>query len=110
MFQLMPQTAKDEQLSLWPWDERLQPDKSAAAAARYLRALHDRYGDWQLALAAYNAGPGRIDKLLKQQDARTFDAIARRLPVETQMYVPKVEATIRRREGLELQDLKTPGA
>jgi membrane-bound lytic murein transglycosylase D len=109
MFQLMPQTAKDEQLSLWPWDERLQPEKSAAAAARYLRALHDRYGDWQLALAAYNVGPGRIDKLLKHENARTFEAIARRLPIETQMYVPKVEATIRQREGVELQDLKMPG-
>lgn len=108
MFQLVPQTAKDEQLSLWPWDERLQPEKSAGAAARYLRALHSHYGDWELALAAYNAGEGRVDKLLKQQNAHSFEAIARRLPAETQMYVPKVEATVREREGVELQDLRMP--
>ena len=108
MFQLMPQTAGEEQLSLWPWDERLQPEKSARAAARYLRALHAHYDDWELALAAYNAGEGRVDKLLKQESARSFEAIARRLPAETQMYVPKVEATVRKREGVELEGLRMP--
>jgi membrane-bound lytic murein transglycosylase D len=108
MFQLMPQTARDEQLSLWPRDERLQPEKSARAAARYLRALHTHYGDWQLALAAYNAGERRVDKLLKEQSAHSFEAIARCLPAETQMYVPKVEATVRKREGKELDALKLP--
>ncbi len=110
MFQLMPQTAGDEQLSLWPWDERLQPDKSARVAARCLRRLHSHYGDWQLALAAYNVGEARVDKLLKLHKARTFDAIARWLPAETQMYVPKVEATIQKREGRALTDLRIPKA
>ncbi len=110
MFQLMPQTARAGQLSLWPWDERLQPEKSARAAAIYLRQLHHHYGDWQLALAAYNIGEARIDKLLKQHKAHNFDAIARWLPAETQMYVPKVEATIHKREGCVLADLKTPKA
>jgi membrane-bound lytic murein transglycosylase D len=105
MFQLMPATARTEQLSLWPFDQRYQPEKSAHAAARYLRGLHDHYGDWELALAAYNVGEGRVDKLLKEHKARSFDAIARWLPAETQMYVPKVEATIRRREGIALADL-----
>jgi membrane-bound lytic murein transglycosylase D len=108
MFQLMPQTARNEALSLWPWDERLQPEKSAHAAAKYLRALHAHYGDWPLALAAYNAGPGRVDRLLKQQKARTFEGIARRLPAETQMYVPKVEATVWKLEGRELGELRGP--
>jgi membrane-bound lytic murein transglycosylase D len=108
MFQLMPQTARDEALSLWPRDERYQPEKSARAAAKFLRALHAHYGDWELALAAYNVGEGRVDKLLKRQKAQTFEAIARRLPAETQMYVPKVEATVRKREGRELADLKLP--
>lgn len=108
MFQLTPQVARDERLSLWPWDERYQPDKSAWAAARYLRALHDHYRDWQLALAAYNAGEKRVDKLLKQQSSRSFEAIARRLPAETQMYVPRVEATLRKREGKDLGELKSP--
>lgn len=108
LFQLTPQTAEAQKLSLWPWDERLSPEKSAIAAARYLRELHRHYGDWRLTLAAYNCGEGRIDKLLKQLKARTFDAIARRLPAETQMYVPKIEATILKREGRYLNDLKSP--
>jgi len=99
MFQLMPQTARDEQLSLWPWDERFQPEKSARAAARRLHALHARYGNWELALAAYNAGEGRVDKLLKQRRTRSFEAIEPFLPAETQLYVPRVEATVRQREG-----------
>jgi membrane-bound lytic murein transglycosylase D len=97
MFQLMPDTARDEQLSLWPWDERYQVEKSAR-------------GDWELALAAYNVGEGRVDKLLKQNRAHTFAGIAKRLPAETQMYVPKVEATIWKREGRELNALRPPKA
>jgi membrane-bound lytic murein transglycosylase D len=108
MFQLMSTTARTEHLSLWPFDERYQPEKSAHAAAGYLRELHAHYHDWQLALAAYNVGEARVDKLLKQHKARHFEAIARWLPAETQMYVPKVEATILEREGLALTDLKTP--
>jgi membrane-bound lytic murein transglycosylase D len=106
MFQLMPDTARDQNLSLFPFDQRLQPEKSAHAAACELRRLHKHFGDWQLALAAYNVGQGRLDKLLKKHNAHTFDAIARRLPVETQMYVPKIEATMRKREGMALADLK----
>jgi len=108
MFQLTPQVARDERLSLWPWDERYQPDKSARAAARYLRTLHEHYGDWELALAAYNAGEKRVDKLLRQQSSQSFEAIARRLPAETQMYVPRIEATLRKREGKDLNQLKAP--
>ncbi len=108
MFQLMPATARDQKLSLWPVDERLQTEKSARAAARYLRELHNRYDDWELALAAYNAGGGRVDKLLKQETVRTFAAIARHLPSETQMYVPKIEATVLRREGRTVNSLQTP--
>lgn len=106
MFQLMPATARSLDLSVGLRDERLHPEKSARAAARYLRRLHGRFGDWRLALAAYNAGETRVSNLLIQQKARTFDAIADRLPAETQMFVPKVEATIRRREGLALDELK----
>ncbi len=110
LFQLMPHTARSLRLSLQPEDERLQTGKSAQAAARHLRHLHDRFGDWRLALAAYNAGETRVDELLRKYKARTFDAIADRLPAETQMYVPKVEATLRKREGLALDELKIPNS
>jgi membrane-bound lytic murein transglycosylase D len=108
LFQLMPATAKSLDLSLWPWDERLQPDKSAKAAATYLRHLHRRFGDWRLALAAYNAGESRVSSWLRRLNARSYDAIARRLPAETQMYVPKIEATVRKREGVTLEQLRAP--
>jgi membrane-bound lytic murein transglycosylase D len=108
LFQLMPTTARTLGLSVRPPDERLQPEKSARAAAKYLRYLHGRFGDWRLALAAYNAGESRVDNLMKRHKARTFDAIAHRLPAETQMFVPKVEATLRKREGQALADLKLP--
>lgn len=108
LYQLMPATARQEGLSLWPRDERLQPEKNARAAARYLRKLHRRFGDWRLVLAAYNAGEGRVRSLLQARHARTFDQIARHLPAETQMYVPKIEATLLRREGRTLAQLSNP--
>jgi peptidoglycan lytic transglycosylase D len=57
-------------------------------------------------VAAYNAGEGTVQKLLTRHKAHTFDEIATRLPAETQLYVPKVEATILRREGLKLNQLR----
>ena len=110
MFQLTKPTAKRLGLSTWLPDERLNPEKSARAAAKYLRYLHGRFGDWPLALAAYNAGESRVDGLLKKSKTRSFDAIANRLPAETQMYVPKCEATLKKREGLTFAELKLPKA
>ena len=105
MFQLMPETARALGLSLKPKDERQDPDRSAKAAAYYLRYLALKFHDWRLAVAAYNAGEGRIRDTLARKKARTFDAIATSLPAETQMYVPKVEAIIQRREGIALSIL-----
>src|SRR5690348_2719503 len=64
LFQLMPVTAKRYGLRTWPLDQRLQADRSAEVAARYLRYLHGRFKDWRLALAAYNAGEGTVEDLL----------------------------------------------
>jgi membrane-bound lytic murein transglycosylase D len=108
LFQLMPETAKSLGLSLSPWDQRLQPEKNGRAAAKYLRNLYDEFGDWRLTLAAYNAGEGTVSRLLEKYTAHTYDEIAVHLPAETQMYVPKVEATILRREGVVLEKLKLP--
>lgn len=105
LFQLMPDTAKRFGLSLWPRDERYQPDPSARASALYLKSLYDKFKDWRLALAAYNSGEGTVQRLLKKHNARTFDEIATYLPTETQMFVPKVEAVLLRREGIKLADL-----
>lgn len=106
LFQLMPDTAKRYGLRTWPFDERLVPQPSARAAAAYLGQLHEKFKDWRLALAAYNAGEGTVQNLLKRHKAASYDAIASHLPAETQMFVPKVEETIQKREGLELEQLK----
>jgi membrane-bound lytic murein transglycosylase D len=108
LFQLMSATAKRYGLETSPLDQRLRPEENARAAAKYLEFLHGRFKDWRLALAAYNAGEGTVERLMKQHNARTFDAIATHLPAETQMYVPRVEATLVRREGVKLSELRLP--
>jgi membrane-bound lytic murein transglycosylase D len=91
---------------LWPRDQRLQPEYNARASARYLKFLHGHFQDWRLALAGYNAGEGRVQKLLDRYRTRNYDDIARHLPAETQMYVPRVEATLLRRERIKLAELQ----
>jgi len=108
LFQLMPGTAHQYGLRTWPLDHRLRPVDSARAAAKHLANLHGRFRDWRLALAAYNAGEGTVQTLLQRRKARSFDAIAPHLPAETQMYVPRVEATLARREGVKLSRLRFP--
>lgn len=108
LFQFMPATAREMGLSTFMPDERTHPEKSARAAARMLRQLHKRFGDWPLALAAYNAGPNRVQRTLKAKDARTFAEIAETLPAETRMYVPKVLATIKVRAGVTLEKIAPP--
>ena len=108
MFQFMAPTARAQGLSLSPRDERLDPDKSARAAAKYLRYLYGRFGDWRLALAAYNAGETRVHNLLARYKTRSYSVISTRLPAETQMYVPKIEATVGKREGVTLASLRLP--
>jgi len=107
LFQLMPQTAKQYGLRTWPFDQRLDPEPSARVAATMLGRLHEKFKDWRLALAAYNAGEGTVQNLLKKHRANTYDEIAPYLPAETQMYVPKVEATLKKREGITLSQLTT---
>ncbi|HLX94507.1 MAG TPA: lytic transglycosylase domain-containing protein [Verrucomicrobiae bacterium] len=105
LFQLMPDTAKRFGLSLWPRDQRYQAEPSATASAQYLKYLYDRFKDWRLTLAAYNAGEGTVQKLLDRYKAHSYDDIAGHLPAETQMYVPRVEAVLQQREGANLEQL-----
>jgi membrane-bound lytic murein transglycosylase D len=67
--------------------------------------LYNKFKDWQLALAAYNSGEGTVQRALTARQARNFDQVATGLPAETQLYVPKVEATLVRREGIKLAEL-----
>jgi len=108
MFQLMPATARSLGITISPTDERLDSDKSARAAAKYVRYLYGRFKDWRLALAAYNCGETRVQNLLSRHKTHSFAAIATRLPAETQMYIPKLEATLYKREGISLAALRLP--
>lgn len=70
-------------------DERMDPVKATDAACRLLKKLYNIYGDWNLALAAYNAGPGNVNKAIKRSGGkRTYWEIRPYLPRETQNYVP----------------------
>lgn len=108
LFQFMPATAEQYGLSAsWP-DERIDPAKSARAAAIYLRHLHGRFRSWPLVLAAYNAGEGRVERALAATGAKTFFGIINQLPPETRLYVPKVMATVARRESIDPEKLPAP--
>ena len=98
LFQLMPGTARRFGLRTAPVDDRMMPEKSASAAAQYLKFLRQEFGCWSLALAAYNAGEGRVMGIMQKRKARTFEEVKRYLPSETRAYVPKVMAIVALRE------------
>ncbi len=70
-------------------DERMDPEKATDAACRYLKQLYGIYGDWNLALAAYNAGPGNVNHAIRKSGGKkTYWEVRPFLPAETQGYVP----------------------
>ena len=70
-------------------DERMDPEKATDAACRYLKQLYGIYGDWNLALAAYNAGPGNLNNAIRRSGGKTtYWEVRPYLPSETQGYVP----------------------
>lgn len=97
MWQFMQAAASDYGLKMNSWvDERRDPEKSTRAAMRYLKWLYNEFGDWHLALAAYNSGPnGPVRRGISrlQKDAPTFWDIREFLPKETKNYVPLYIAT-----------------
>jgi len=108
LFQFMPATAQRFGLKTSPVDERKHPQKSARAAAKYLKVLYGQFKSWPLVFAAYNSGEGRVGRLLKKHNKKTFEEIAEFLPAETQMYVPKVLATVELRENVDADKLPPP--
>lgn len=97
IWQFMPETAREYGLRVdWWVDERADPERSTRAAAKYLKDLHRMFDDWSLALAAYNAGPGRVRRALNAAGATTFWELLEQaaLPKETRGYVPTFFATL----------------
>jgi len=70
----------------WWYDERKDPIKSTVAAARFLKDLYEKFGSWELAMAAYNGGPGRVSKQIKKQHTNDFWKL--KLRKQTMDYVP----------------------
>ncbi|MEN8118444.1 MAG: transglycosylase SLT domain-containing protein, partial [Bacteroidota bacterium] len=90
LWQFMYGTAKNMKLEITSFvDERRDPVKSTDAAARYLKNLHNIYGNWHLAIAAYNCGPGNVNRAIRRSGGkRNYWEIYYRLPRETRGYVP----------------------
>ena len=92
MWQFIPSTARRFGLMNEFGDYRTDFERSTRAAARYLRFLLDKFSDWRLALAAYNAGEDRVERAIKVGRTRDFSRLSdmRLLPEETRNYVPSV--------------------
>ena len=95
LWQFMFNTAKDLDLKVNSYvDERMDPIKSSEAAAKYLSELYARFNDWNLAIAAYNYGPGNIRRAIKASGYSNFWNLRGYLPKETANYVPSFIATL----------------
>lgn len=106
IWQLMPDTARNFGLVVDARrDDRLDPIKSTLAAARFLKLLYSRWRDWDLALAAYNAGPGAVERAAGGAESGSL-AFLERLPAETREYVPKVWRQIYQLHAVGLPNLE----
>ena len=96
LWQFMYATGRSQKLNINSWvDERRDPQSSTEAACRFLKRLRDMYdGDWHLALAAYNAGSGNVNKAIRRAGSRDFWKVRRFLPRETAKYVPSLIALV----------------
>jgi peptidoglycan lytic transglycosylase D len=89
MWQFMRGTGRQFGLRITQYiDERRDPEKSTEAAVRYLKQLYERFGSWELAMAGYNAGPGRVNSAIRRSGSNDYWKLQNYLPRETRSYVP----------------------
>jgi membrane-bound lytic murein transglycosylase D len=95
MWQFMPTGAYGLSRNGW-FDERFDPEKSSLAYAKYMKMLYNQFGDWYLAMAAYDWGPGNVQRAVMRTGYADFWELYRRnvLPAETKNYVPGIIAAI----------------
>lgn len=112
LWQFMPATARLYGLEVDRWvDERHDPELSTLAAVRFLRDLRQRFGSWELAMAAYNMGPGGLSRSIQKYNTNDYWRLSRYeagIPWETTLYVPKIIATalvMNNREAFGLDDV-----
>jgi membrane-bound lytic murein transglycosylase D len=95
LWQFIPSTGAQYGLRQTAWvDERNSFEKATHASARYLKWLHNRYNNWELAIAAYNTGEGNVDRAISRAGARDYWRIYPFIAQETRDYVPNILATI----------------
>lgn len=95
LWQFIPGTGRTYGLRQTAWvDERNSIEKATRASARYLKDLHNHFGDWQLAMAAYNTGQGNIDRAIARAGSRSYWKIFPYIAQETRNYVPAILATM----------------
>lgn len=96
LWQFMPYTGRSYGLHQdWYIDERFDPELATEAACKYLSMLYNMFGDWELALAAYNSGPGNVRKAIRRSGyKKDFWEVYRYLPRETRSYVPQFVAVL----------------
>ena len=96
LWQFLPETARAYGLVVDRWvDERLDPQRATEASAKLLADLHRRFGNWELALAAYNMGHAGLARAIRKYNTNDYWLLCRYeggLPWETTLYVPKIEA------------------
>lgn len=94
LWQFMPATGRMYGMNVnSDVDDRMDPEMSTDAAAKYLKSLYRMFGDWEVAMAAYNCGPGNVRKAIRRSGGKkTFWEIYNYLPKETRSYVPQVQA------------------
>lgn len=93
MWQFMPATAQEMGLKVNDdSDQRNDPIASTLAAAKYLNKCHNLIGDWIMTIASYNCGIGRTQSIINRHKTRNWSEIKRSFPIETQQYIPALQA------------------